>query len=154
MLQNLFWQKLVHDGSPVNFCHFCVEFWETIYISEILLKNYPISKKQLVESESGWGRYRWFKINSFFRIFCDSRTVAVQIWNSSAQIEIPITWEDAKWLFQFRKQVIIRILSNIDWTMAILNFRQVSDFFSKPSSWLLARIFLHETIRVLLLKNY
>jgi len=35
-----------------------------------------------------------------------------------------MTWADAEWLFHFQKQVIIEILSNIDKTATISNFRQ------------------------------
>ena len=62
--------------------------------SELLLKNHPSSKKQSVESESGCGSYRWFKINYFFRNF----VTACQFQRKSESLESPDSgFKHMKW---------------------------------------------------------
>ena len=60
-------------GSHVIFAVFNAKFQRNGYRFELTLKNHPSSKKQSVESESGCGSYRWFKINYFFRNFVMAR---------------------------------------------------------------------------------
>ena len=67
-----------------NFWEYMWKIFRNKFHISIPCENIPKFKKKLAESEFGWGRYRWFKISSFFRDFCDDRRVAVWIWNSSA----------------------------------------------------------------------
>ena len=66
--------------------------------------------------------------STIFQNFSDGReNCRAKIFWPGAQISIPISWVEAEWLFQFWKQDIIAILSNLDRVMLILKV-----FISKP----------------------
>ena len=84
------WSNFSDDNSWTTallsfFTIFSAKFQKNGYRSGILLKNHPISKKKSVESESGCGSYRWFKINYFFSNFVTAR----QFQRESESIESP-----------------------------------------------------------------
>lgn len=136
----IFFKTIRGEGYPIIFCSFCAEFQKIDYISDLLLKNLPISKQRLVESDFGWGRYRWFQIIYVFRNF-------VTIEQLRCKFEFPKCLNSdfkhigrCRMVIMFPKEFMIMIMSYIDWVMSILIWSSIQrrfplEMFPPTSLW-------------------
>ena len=94
----------------------------------IPLEKSPDLKKNGLNQSSDVGDIADLKSAILSEFLWRRNCCSANLRSQSVQIRISITWEDAKWSFCFQKQVIINILSYIDWVMPILILEQLLEW--------------------------
>ena len=108
---------------PVSFEDFSNEFVETNCRFEFSSKKHPsLKKKNCSNRSSDGGDIAEMKFNYLLRVFVTTVSIVDLVFFQSGHNLILFAKVDVRWSFQFRKGIIIRILSWIDWVRVLTKF--------------------------------